>query len=976
MALKRINKELQDLGRDPPAQCSAGPVGDDLFHWQATIMGPPDSPYQGGVFFLTIHFPTDYPFKPPKVAFTTRIYHPNINSNGSICLDILRSQWSPALTISKVLLSICSLLCDPNPDDPLVPEIAKIYKTDREKYNELAREWTRKYAISEFKEDFGNFVSRQDLKRMRMMDLEMVTEPPPTTTTNNHRQAIAKSPGHKKTWQELKQEVRNVRRQLASISAKVPNSFEFKEIIVENEPRIYRIYFLSTVSSGHGTTLLYCDVPVDCIKSKAETFQWQPLLESSFQMHNFQGLFSREEQLQWERKRMGIWGITSFDFQPSVGRFVFPASGAVFYCDDDYSQYPRVVPPLFPHEVKHSVPVNSRLNPLMCPSNPNLIAYINNCDLWVHNISTSCDVRLTYAKRGNTELAEDPISAGIPSYVTQEEFNRFAGFWWQPASAPDGGDMYRILYEEVDECDVDIIYLPCFGDEKELEVFRFPRAGTCNAKSMLKIVQFKLSPLNEIEIISDLHPSESLKSICPNFEYLVRAGWTPDGRSIWAEVLDRQQCHLQLVLLPLSSFIADDPNVDFLTNHIDSTPLAQVIYEEKATAWINVHDILFFFTQETTTETTFLWASEETGFRHLYVITVELIMPNDFKIGNAGYSQGVELSRRIKKKVALTSGDWEVSESDVWVNEKKRLVFFIGLKDSPLEKHLYVVDIDNPQEPLRLTTVGYSYIIAMNEDHTLFVSIQSNMTQTPFGQVYQIYYSLNYPFKVNAQVLGYFLEPSAVPASYKQPELFHHRLKSGHMTYGMLFKPPNMSPGEKYPTVLTVYGGPEVQLVTNTFKGMRGSRHRGVEFESHIKGQIGTVEIADHVEVLMWLSETFGIIDLNRVAVHGWSYGGYLSLMGLVQRPDIFKNAAGYTTGSVLAYVNQFPDEVNRLLIIHGLRDENVHFSHTNQLINALIKAGKPYQLQIYPTERHSLRHLDTSEHYETTLLSFLQQNL
>uniref|UniRef100_A0A8C5DT03 Ubiquitin-conjugating enzyme E2-17 kDa-like n=1 Tax=Gouania willdenowi TaxID=441366 RepID=A0A8C5DT03_GOUWI len=120
--------------KNPPAQCSAGPVGDDPFHWQATIMGPPDSPYQGGVFFLTIHFPTDYPFKPPKVAFTTRIYHPNINSNGSICLDILRSQWSPALTISKVLLSICSLLCDPNPDDPLVPEIARIYKTDPTKY--------------------------------------------------------------------------------------------------------------------------------------------------------------------------------------------------------------------------------------------------------------------------------------------------------------------------------------------------------------------------------------------------------------------------------------------------------------------------------------------------------------------------------------------------------------------------------------------------------------------------------------------------------------------------------------------------------------------------------------------------------------------------------------------------------------------------------------------------------------------------
>ncbi|GBC37546.2 ubiquitin-conjugating enzyme E2-16 kDa [Rhizophagus irregularis DAOM 181602=DAOM 197198] len=144
MALKRINKELHDLGRDPPSSCSAGPIGDDLFHWQATIMGPSDSPYSGGVFFLAIQFPTDYPFKPPKVNFTTRIYHPNINSNGSISLDILRDQWSPALTISKVLLSLCSRLTDPTIDDPLVPEIAHVYKTDRTRYEATCREWTRK----------------------------------------------------------------------------------------------------------------------------------------------------------------------------------------------------------------------------------------------------------------------------------------------------------------------------------------------------------------------------------------------------------------------------------------------------------------------------------------------------------------------------------------------------------------------------------------------------------------------------------------------------------------------------------------------------------------------------------------------------------------------------------------------------------------------------------------------------------------
>ncbi|XP_058100260.1 mitogen-activated protein kinase kinase kinase 5 isoform X3 [Magnolia sinica] len=116
MASSRIFKDLEDLQKDPPTSFSAGPVAEDMFHWQATIVGPPDSPYAGGIFLVTIHFPPDYPFTPPKVAFRTKVSHPNINSDGSICLDILKEQWSPALTISKVLMSICSLLTDPNPD--------------------------------------------------------------------------------------------------------------------------------------------------------------------------------------------------------------------------------------------------------------------------------------------------------------------------------------------------------------------------------------------------------------------------------------------------------------------------------------------------------------------------------------------------------------------------------------------------------------------------------------------------------------------------------------------------------------------------------------------------------------------------------------------------------------------------------------------------------------------------------------------
>jgi ubiquitin-conjugating enzyme E2 D/E len=160
----------------------AQPVGDDMLNWQATIMGPSGSPYEGGTFHLTIKFPTDYPFKPPKVQFTTKVYHPNINASGSICLDILKDQWcaplrrraarlrsdtqhnpsqprlsplpalpraprrTPALFVSKVLLSICSLLGDPFPDQPLEPEIAHLYKTNRAEYEKNAREWTRKYS--------------------------------------------------------------------------------------------------------------------------------------------------------------------------------------------------------------------------------------------------------------------------------------------------------------------------------------------------------------------------------------------------------------------------------------------------------------------------------------------------------------------------------------------------------------------------------------------------------------------------------------------------------------------------------------------------------------------------------------------------------------------------------------------------------------------------------------------------------------
>jgi ubiquitin-conjugating enzyme E2 D/E len=145
---RRIFQEIKEFEKGNIENITSAPINvNNIFEWTATLIGPKDTPYENGRFILSINFPQEYPFKPPKINFITKIYHPNINSSGSICLDILNTQWSPALTLLKTLLSISSLLTDPNPDDPLVPEIANIYKDNKKKYNKEAKIWTQKYAI-------------------------------------------------------------------------------------------------------------------------------------------------------------------------------------------------------------------------------------------------------------------------------------------------------------------------------------------------------------------------------------------------------------------------------------------------------------------------------------------------------------------------------------------------------------------------------------------------------------------------------------------------------------------------------------------------------------------------------------------------------------------------------------------------------------------------------------------------------------
>jgi len=153
-ALKRLNKELADIQKHPPVEMSVGPVGDNMFHWEGVMYGPKDSPYEGGMFKFKVDFTDEYPMRPPSVLFVTKVFHPNVGTSFNdggyyICIDILQDHWTSVYTISQIMLSISSLLTDPNPSSPMNQESAKLWETNKEEYNRVVKQWVKKYASPE-----------------------------------------------------------------------------------------------------------------------------------------------------------------------------------------------------------------------------------------------------------------------------------------------------------------------------------------------------------------------------------------------------------------------------------------------------------------------------------------------------------------------------------------------------------------------------------------------------------------------------------------------------------------------------------------------------------------------------------------------------------------------------------------------------------------------------------------------------------
>jgi dipeptidyl-peptidase 9 len=375
------------------------------------------------------------------------------------------------------------------------------------------------------------------------------------------------------------------------------------------------------------------------------------------------------------------------------------------------------------------------MSPQICPHNPDLLAFVSEGNLYVTSVKSCQEVRLT-------DVTDSCVTAGLPPYVIQEEFRRYSGFWWQPHKADQTGTVqYSILYEEVDESNVDIVRIPSYDGTSE--EYRYPRAGDQNASSCLKLVSFKYDHVTCSVVNADStfpsHALPDLRAASPDVEYLLRAGWY-DQDVYWVQTLNRKQNQLDLVFFSISG--AFPPQI--------------VLQEVSSDLWVNVGDLLHFIDRKDAPVTPgsiirFIWTSEESGFRHLYTVSATLSGQDASDTSLSSSEDRMDCissatrAHSVQRR-ALTCGNWEVSDREVWVSEEQRLIYFVALKEIPLERHLYVTSLDadpsneasvNPMK--RLTESGFSHTyVAFDPCHHYFVNIQSNISVPPFGFIHRL----------------------------------------------------------------------------------------------------------------------------------------------------------------------------------------------------------------------------------------------
>jgi len=573
-----------------------------------------------------------------------------------------------------------------------------------------------------------------------------------------------------------------------------------------------------------------------------------------------------------------------------------------------------------------------------------MVAFVRDNNIFIKDLDKNTETQVTADGKNNE------IINGATDWVYEEEFGFTRAFFW----APDGS---KIAFYRFDESRVKEYTMPNYGTlYPENNTFKYPKAGEENAIITIHVFDLKQNKTSTIDIGAEKD------------QYIPRIKWTQDPSMLAIQRMNRHQNHLELLFADISN---------------NST---KVILTEENKAYIDITNDLTFLKDNQH----FIWTSEKSGYNHIYLYSL------DGKLANQ-----------------ITQGEWELS-SLYGVDEIKGLVFYQAYDKSPLEKYVYSITLDGKKKTQLMKKKGYNsakFIV----DHSKFLGYFSNVTTptevalyTSDGDKLRILED-NESLK---EVLGKY------PLTKK--EFFDFKTSEGVQLNGWMVKPHNFDPKQKYPVLMYVYGGPGSQTVTNRFdsrgymwyqhlaqKGYiivsvdnRGTGGRGEDFKKMTYLKLGQYETTDQIEAAKYLS-SLKYVDPERIGIWGWSYGGYTSVLCITKGADVFKmaiavapvshwkfydtiyterfmrtpkeNPEGYEAGSPLNFTDKLR---GNFLIIHGTADDNVHFQNSAELIGALVKSNKQFDMAIYPDKNHSIYGGVTRWQLYTKMTNYILENL
>ena len=582
------------------------------------------------------------------------------------------------------------------------------------------------------------------------------------------------------------------------------------------------------------------------------------------------------------------------------------------------------------------------LNPVVSPKG-NYVSFVRKQNLYALPLAGGAPRKITTDGGGTLHFGE-------AEFVAQEEMGRRTGYWWSP-------DERRIAVERFDEAPVEIKTRAAIGATgTSVYEQRYPSAGTPNVLVQLYIIKPDGSGRIKVDLGSD-----------PDI-YLARVDWLPDSSALMVQRESRDQKRLDMLRI--------DP----------ATGKATILFTEKAgeKSWLNLSSAYQFLD-----DGRLVWRSERTGFGQLYL-----------------YDAG--------KWIELTKGDWVVTDL-VGVDRPKGRVYFLGNKDNVLEQQLYSVDLSKPDVVSKLTQDGWWNSAVANDAVTRLIVSRSNSNQPP-----QQYLADN-----EGRRLSWINQNPLTSSHPYYPYLTSHqdtkfgtiKAEDGSKLYWEMITPP-LEKGKKYPVFFQHYGGPGTgQQVTHAWMGAlpqylvdrgyiffqidnRGSYNRGKHFEDQIYHAMGTVEVADQLKGAEYL-KSLPFVDPGKIAIYGWSYGGYMSLKMLEKTPGIYAAAVSgapvtdwqlYDTHYTERYlgdpatdpesyassaaVDDAPKIRDPLLLIHGMSDDNVFLDNSLKVISKLQQTDTPFEMMLYPGYTHRVAGPGISESVWNTILNFFDREV